>query len=274
MITYSCPKCGEVMSSPGSMSGQSETCPRCGNMCSVPFEKHVAQIARTVDKTATILARIKAFCVRRKKLVAIVIVNFVLLTGFVGWLLPGWLPRPVLTFETPSEAEEGVFPSRADLAKILKSHGYYPLATESTFGILRGRRLKKYYYTSDVNYPERTSVSVWCPLEDTNCVIAISTVCDLDMSNLKDKSLSSRNIHAAKFTNLITEICGKNPSDAKYIRSEVGDFSAARGTKMTEYYSVESRGFQMERINSYRKVVDSKQMKEPVAVFILKDKNW
>ncbi len=36
MIDYSCPKCGNRMSSPDGLAGQSETCPNCGNTAAVP----------------------------------------------------------------------------------------------------------------------------------------------------------------------------------------------------------------------------------------------
>ncbi len=44
MISYKCPKCGQSMSSPDSMGGQSETCKVCGNITIVPSQGSVASV--------------------------------------------------------------------------------------------------------------------------------------------------------------------------------------------------------------------------------------
>ena len=44
MVQYACPKCGELMSSPDSMVGQSETCKVCGNVAIVPGQRGVASV--------------------------------------------------------------------------------------------------------------------------------------------------------------------------------------------------------------------------------------
>ena len=36
VIDFKCPKCGEGLSAPDSLAGQSETCPECGNVATVP----------------------------------------------------------------------------------------------------------------------------------------------------------------------------------------------------------------------------------------------
>jgi len=36
MIDFSCPQCGEALSVPACLAGQTETCPTCGTKCRVP----------------------------------------------------------------------------------------------------------------------------------------------------------------------------------------------------------------------------------------------
>ena len=67
--------------------------------------ERIVRVGRAVDRTVSFLGRIGAFCKRRKKLVAIIAVNVLLLTGLLSWLLPDWMPRPVLSIETPSEKQ-------------------------------------------------------------------------------------------------------------------------------------------------------------------------
>jgi len=163
------------MSVPDSLRGSSETCPACGNVGRVPDRQSVIWIARAYEAAMARALRFWAFCKRRRKLVSIIALNLLIVGGLLGWFLPDWMPRPVVRLERPAESREGLFPPRADLAKMLAKRGYYPISSRGFSDVLRGRHLTRFDYVRDVNNPEWARFSLWCPLGNTAEVIGIST---------------------------------------------------------------------------------------------------
>ncbi len=267
------------MSSPDSLAGQSDTCPACGNICNIPERRSVVWIARVYDKVGVIAKRTGGFCSRRWKLVTVVGVNLILLTSFLSWFLPDWLPRPVVTFETPSKvqakAAEGLFPPRAELAKILAEHGYYPALSEPTSGILRGRHLWEYLYVIDINRPSWAHVSVWCPLDDKGKVIAISTSVSSPMIAEFSGALNGPECEAVAFAHY-----NKMPKVLDALSSisldvEKHDFKGASmrqvGDQEILETSLHGNGFELEVMGRF--VTKRKDMLLGMNL-ILKDKSW
>ncbi len=278
MIDYKCPKCGGSMSSPDSLSGRSDTCPACGNICNIPERRSIVWISRVYDKVGATAKRIGGFCSRRRKLVAIVGVNLILLTGFLSWFLPDWLPRPVVTFETPSKvrakAKEGLFPPRAELAKMLEEHRYYLGLPEPLSGVLRGRHLWKYMYVKDVNNPSWAYIGVWCPLDEKDKVIAVTT--EIVSGNMAKVAggLNGPDCEAAAFAHIRDGPAFIKAMSSISFTSDKQDFKGASmrrvGNKKIVEVSLYGKGFALEVISEYIAVNDEFMM----VTFILKDKNW
>ncbi len=280
MIDYNCPNCGEAMSSPDSQAGQPERCPGCGNVCNIPERRSVVWIARVYDNVGATAKRVGGFCSRRRKLVGIVGANLILLTGLLSWFLPDWLPRPVVTFESPAnvrtKAEEGLFPPRAELAKILKEHDYYPALSEPTSGILRGRHLWKYLYVKDINNPSWAYINVWCPLDDKERVLAISTRVSTPEIAKIGGAANGPDCEAIAFAHM-----RDGPAVVKALSSiSVGankqDFKETsmrqEGNQNILEASLYGNGFELEVISHF---VASKSKGECLGIgLILKDKSW
>lgn len=148
MIDFNCPRCGEHLSVPDSLAGKYEACPACSFVCDVPQEQQPTRerLTRSCSKRTLILLVLSA----------IAILMF----------LAVWVPLQV----TGSG-----FPNRSRLTKALAEHGFHLSQTEPTERILRGRQLLAYSYVVDANFPEY-SLTVYCTLDDTHNVIALSTL--------------------------------------------------------------------------------------------------
>jgi len=271
MIDYTCPKCGEAMSSPDSQASQPEKCPACGNICNIPERQSVVWIARVYDKVGVTAKRVGGFCSRRRKLAAIVGVNLILLTGFLSWLLPDWLPRPVIRFEAPAKAAEGLLPSREELAKILAEYGYYPDSSGPVPRPLRGRYLRSHIYAKDCVNPYLSCIWVWSPLPtcEKEKVVAVSTeiaspkICNSFMYG-RENALA----HIRDGTAVIEAL-----SSISMI-PDYHDFKGASVRRVGDHEFVEAslhgKGFELEIIGEYLPVND-----ELVTLtLILKDKSW
>ncbi len=175
MIKLNCPKCGEELSVPDSLAGQSETCPECDNVCGIPQAANIVVIAKVYQRAAVLLGHIRSFCRQRRKLVVVVVANLVILTGIFGWLLPSWIPRPIVRFEAPATVNKGLFPARTEMAATLKTRGYYPVLVEPIIAVLHGRRLWKDVYVRDINYPTWAYIALWLQLDNKEMVVAAMT---------------------------------------------------------------------------------------------------
>jgi len=117
-----------------------------------------------------------AWCRRHRRLTGVIAVNFVLLTGILTWLLPSWVPRPIIRFEAPGGTAARLFPPRDELTLRLKTLGYYPLGAEPEQGILRGRKLNRYDYSLDASVPGAAIISLWTPLDRPDILATTTTV--------------------------------------------------------------------------------------------------
>ena len=275
MIEYTCAKCGTFMASPDSLAGHTDTCPDCENVCSVPQRKDVAVVARAYGAGASVFRRIVRFCKRRKKLVSILAVNVVLLTGLLSWLLPGWLPRPVLTIEIPAKSRGGLFPARPEMGRLLEKHGYYAESTLGTIGVLRGRRLARRDYTKDANNSAWARCSLWSPMDDSQHIIAISSSVFnpevLDPRRFPVASIQKPLIlsHADSYSKLIEELSTIRVFKQRDFAS-VGEYWAADQPVLEA--RVTGGGF---ALNILGVCEDSKAGREVITIsLILKDKSW
>ncbi len=280
MIDYTCPNCGETMSSPSSLAGKTEKCPGCGNVCNIPERRSVVWIARVYDKTGAIARRVGGFYSRRRRLVVIVGVNLILLTGFLSWFFPDWLPRPVVTFETPSKvrekAAEGLFPPRVELGKILEDHGYYPALSEPTTGVLRGRHLWEFWYVKDINNPSWAFIVVWCPLDDKDKVIALSTKITSPMIAKVGGATNGPECEASAFAHMRDGPAIIKAMSSISVDTDKQDFKGASmrrvGNREFLETSLYEQGFELEILGKF---IVSKREKECLGVdLILKDKSW
>ena len=303
MIEFPCPMCGEILSVPQSLAGHNELCPTCGKLCRVPMPKpavapgpsrpgaqapapaepsdRALKIAKAIDRAGTRAGGLKAFCSRHRKLLIFAAINAAVLMGILGWLLPGWLPRPVITIETPSR---GRFPPRAELAQVLARHGYYPTQTYPISNILRGRQLRRYSYCQNANFPESTAIHLWVP-PDANAVVALSSHVNIEASQGAMKRATARKgafgsdarlaaailEHADRVSKVVKELAGAHPGDAKLIGSETIEDPLIGATGVAVNYVIQVRGFQIERVEICNKVSDS----VPRGVLLLvKDRSW
>ncbi len=272
MIDFNCPKCGELLSVPDSLTGKVETCPTCGNVCVVPQTPDVQRAARFYGHTATGLRTGRSFVRRHKKLLIFVGVNLVLLTGAMSWLLPGWVPRPVLTIENPSIQKGGLFPARSKMVKLLEKYKYYPIFTEPQPDVLRGRRLLAWRYARDVTKPDATSVNLWSPLDDRDRIIAISAKIAMPAKPKGQQELETAVAalgHNHHLGELIHEIARIRPTQTEFAYAE----TLYDGQVTREHYEITSGGFELERIIVVAKGADLKP--ETFAnCIILKDRTW
>jgi len=302
MIHYTCPRCKAKMQSPDSLAGMIEQCPGCRYGVTVPPVASSAptrapapppptlsggqsdpEVPKAVLAAVGFVGRLWVFCRRRRKLLAIIGVNVLILTGVLGWLLPDWLPRPVVTIATPSR---GRFPPRAELTQVLAEHGYHAFAAEPVPDILRARRLLKYTYVCNANFAAQTAVNVWCPLDDRETPIAVSSyaneaafsaakkAADIDLvsDSAADKMRAALVAHALGLNRLMKALCGVAPTEAKYVATERDRGESGEGTAIHKWSVARNRGFELENVRVVRAV--GARITEDGHLLVLKDSSW
>ena len=158
MIHFDCPRCGDRLSVPESLSGDMQRCPKCGDLVVVP--------APGQEDGGNLWDKARVWCRRRPHLAAGIGAG-----GFLVFVLVLWA-----CFSGGSEdgsVAKGFFASRSDLGVVLAECGFYPVGKPRT-GVLRARELQAFDYCVNANFPE-FRLTVHCSPDDPQKVVALSS---------------------------------------------------------------------------------------------------